>query len=152
MTEIPFHIRKATEHDVQAAYRLMAALGYPDLPMDGFAQIFRKVLKSQSSQVLIAVDSAGRALGMMTISHRPQLRLAGTILCIDELTVMPEARGAGIGRAMLQEAQKLAQKQKALRIELHTHRGRESYHRNFYIKNGFTEADSALMRMEILES
>jgi GNAT superfamily N-acetyltransferase len=152
MVKSPFQIRNATEHDEQAAYRLIVALGYPDLPLEGFAQIFREVLESQSYQVFIASDAAGRALGLMTISHRPQMRLAGAILCIDELTVSPEARGTGVGRALLQEARKVARKQKARRIELHTSRARESYHRNFYRKNGFTEADSALMRLDIPSS
>jgi len=35
-----------------------------------------------------------------------------------------------------------------IRLELETNRARESYRRGFYIKNGFTEADSAVMRIE----
>jgi hypothetical protein len=36
----------------------------------------------------------------------------------------------------------------AVRVELHTRRSRESYARDFYVKNGFVEVDSALMRWE----
>lgn len=35
-----------------------------------------------------------------------------------------------------------------IRLELETNRARESYLRRFYVKNGFTEADSAVMRID----
>ena len=145
-------IREASENDVQSAYEMMTSLGYPNLPRNEFAGIFLAVLAGENSQVLLAVEATGRTLGLMSISLRPQLRLAGTILCIDELAVIAEARGAGVGRALLSEAKKIAQEQKAQRIELHTNRARESYRRNFYVKSGFTEADSALMRMDLIGS
>jgi hypothetical protein len=42
----------------------------------------------------------------------------------------------------------MARKLGARRLELETNRARESYRRRFYVKNGFTEADSAVMRIE----
>jgi GNAT superfamily N-acetyltransferase len=144
-----FRIRKARAGDGQSAHRLIVALGYPNLSVDEFAQVFSEVLSRSESLVLLAEDLNGRAVGIMTISNRPQLRLAGTILCIDELSVLDEVRGLGIGRALLNKAKSIAGEIKAKRIELNTNRSRDSYARNFYVKNGFLEASSAILRLDL---
>jgi GNAT superfamily N-acetyltransferase len=148
MTEAQPKIRRAGLADVIAAYDLMAALGYPNLASDSFASTFADVLKRPDMIVLVAEESMGRVVGLISISHRPQLRLAGTLVSVDELVVAADARGKGIGRALLNEAKHLAEKLGACRIELETNRARESYRRGFYVKNGFIEADSAIMRFE----
>jgi N-acetylglutamate synthase-like GNAT family acetyltransferase len=144
-------IRRATENDAESAYQLITALGYPQLDRNDFGYIYKVVITHPESLILLAENDEGQIIGLMTISHRPQLRLAGTILCIDELVVSNEARGGGAGRALLEYAKQRAIEMKAERIELHTRRNRESYKRQFYIKNGFTEANSALMRLEKTE-
>lgn len=143
-----FLIRRAVESDVDSAHKLIAALGYPDIRRAEFEKVFQQVLQHPDTLVYLAEDAGGRALGLMTLSHRPQLRLAGEILCLDELAVIEEARGTGIGSALLEEARRVARELNAARLELHTNRARESYSRKFYIKNGFTEANSALLRMQ----
>ncbi|PYT05931.1 MAG: hypothetical protein DMF60_10365 [Acidobacteria bacterium] len=69
-------------------------------------------------------------------------------ITIDEFVVADNARGRGVGRALLEHIKSMARKAGARRLELNTNRARESYRRAFYIKNGFTEADSAVMRIE----
>jgi GNAT superfamily N-acetyltransferase len=97
-------------------------------------------------RVLVAEDANRRVVGMLSLSHRPQLRLGGTLVTIDELVVAERARGSGVGRALLRRAQDIASDTGALRVELTTNRTRESYERAFYAKNGFIEANSAVMR------
>jgi GNAT superfamily N-acetyltransferase len=144
-------IRRAQESDTPSVYALIVALGYPHLSKSEFEAIFKTVLSHSETIVLLAENETGQSIGLMTLSHRPQLRLAGTILCIDELVVADEARGLGVGHALLTQARQIAIKLNAKRIELHTNRARESYRRQFYVKNGFTEANSALMRLEIVD-
>lgn len=141
-------IRRANESDVESAYRLIVALGYQHLARIDFERTFKAILAHPETRVLLAADESGQAIGLMTLSHRPQLRLAGTIVCIDELAVVDEARGRGVGRALLNRAKEIAIELSAERLELHTNRARESYTRQFYVKNGFAEANSALMRLE----
>ena len=140
-------IRRAFENDLEAALFLLEALGYPNLERQAFNSAFVDVLQHPDMIVLLAIDESDQIVGLMSLSHRPQLRLAGKILSIDELAVLEIARGQGIGQKLLNEARRFAKEIGAKRIELHTNRNRESYRRQFYVKNGFTEANSALMRL-----
>lgn len=149
MSEIIITIRRAVETDVETAHKMMESLGYANIEIDDFQKAFAEVLHHPESLVFLAEAADGHALGLMTISYRPQLRLAGILVSIDELVVMEGARGLGVGRDLLNEAKSLAAKLGARRLELHTYRGRESYRREFYIKNDFTEVNSAVMRMDI---
>lgn len=141
-------IRRAVESDLVATLVLLESLGYPNLERQAFTSAFVDVLQHPDMIVLLAIDESERAVGLMSLSHRPQLRLAGEILSIDELAVLNSVRGQGIGQKLLNEARRLAKEIGAKRIELHTNRNRESYRRQFYVKNGFTEANSALLRFE----
>ena len=149
MTGDRFRIRRAEENDVDIVYKLIVALGYPGIATDDFKHSYSEVLANHQSIILLAESAEGQVLGVLTLSHRPQLRLAGTILCLDEFAVSEDRRGMGVGRALLQEAKNTAVELQAKRIELHTNRARESYARSFYVKNGFTEANSALLRLDL---
>ena len=148
MNTIDFTIRRAVEGDVETAQQMIESLGYASICLDDFKRAFIETLNHRDSFVFVAEEGNGRGLGLMTVSHRPQLRLAGMLVSIDELVVIDEARGLGVGRALLHEAKQIAAKMGARRLELHTNRGRVSYQRRFYVKNGFTEINSAVMRME----
>lgn len=141
-------IRRAKETDAESIFELLAALGYPAINRDCFESIFKTLLRHPETILLIAEDDGNQIIGLITMSHRPQLRLTGTLLSIDELIVSEVARGCGVGRTLLNEAKAIARSLGAERIELHTRRTRESYRRQFYIKNGFTEVNSALLRIE----
>jgi GNAT superfamily N-acetyltransferase len=148
MSQVEFTIRRALETDEAAAHRLMAELGYSGINPVDFKKVFAEVLNHRDSFVFLAEADSGRVIGLMSISHRPQLRLAGILVCIDELVIAAEARGLGVGKALLNEAKGIAGQLGAKRLELHTNRGRISYQRAFYVKNGFSESNSAVMRLE----
>jgi N-acetylglutamate synthase-like GNAT family acetyltransferase len=140
-------IRLATEADLQAVFGLMSALGYPGLSLARFVEIYHEVMRDPSMFVVLA-EADDVVVGLATVSRRPQLRLTANLVTIDELAVAPEWRGRNIGRALLEQAKGIARHSGCRRLELLTNRARESYRRGFYIKNGFTEADSAVMRIE----
>ena len=99
--------------------------------------------------MLIAEDSENRkVLGLASMSERPQLRLGASLVTIDEFVISEAARGRGVGALLLAEAKRCALARRAKRLQLDTHRQRESYRRRFYVKNGFSEVDSAVMRLE----
>lgn len=142
-----FAIRSAEASDLDAAYALVVALGYPDLEREAFARAFPAVLEHPETLVLVAEEAeTGQLVGLMSLSHRPTLRLGGVIASIDELVIAGRARGLGVGGALLARAKTEAARLGARRLELTTNRARESYRRGFYVKNGFAEANSALMR------
>ena len=141
-------IRLATENDVQAAFKLMTDLGYPDVERARFAKTYHEVLEHPAMLLIVAEDENEEVIGLASISNRPQLRLTRNLVTIDEFVIAAGARGKGAGRELLNAAIAMAKKLGARRLELETNRARESYRREFYIKNGFIEADSAVMRID----
>jgi N-acetylglutamate synthase-like GNAT family acetyltransferase len=141
-------IRPAKETDSLSVYQLIGELGYPELPWDKFLETYYSILSDPSISLLVAEDRETAVIGLASIAVKPQLRLAAPLVTIDELVISERARGQGIGLELLKAAQDLARKLGARRLELQTSRARESYRRHFYLKNGFYEANSAVMRTD----
>ena len=148
MSDIWPIIRLATEMDLQPAFNLMSELGYPGLSLPHFVKTYHALLEHPSMFLVVAEDENAEVVALATLTSRPQLRLTARLVTIDELVVADRARGQGVGRKLLKAAEAMARKLGARRLELETNRERESYRRRFYVKNGFTEADSAVMRIE----
>jgi len=140
-------IRSANDSDAQAAFKLIAELGYADLSFARFTQTFRSVLENPGMMTLIA-EANGDVVGLATVSFRPQLRLTANLFSIDEFVIADAVRGQGVGRRFLEHLKGVAKEAGARRLELETNRARASYRRGFYVKNGFIEADSAVMRID----
>ncbi|HLK39495.1 MAG TPA: GNAT family N-acetyltransferase [Polyangiaceae bacterium] len=141
-------LRLARAVDLAAVHTLIEELGYDHLEKDAFALGYHAVLADAAQQVWVA-ELEGVVVGLMSLSARPQMRLAGPILSVDELVVSEGARGAGVGRKLIDRAKSEAVRLGARRLELETARGRPSYARRFYPKNGFDEVDSAVMRWPV---
>jgi N-acetylglutamate synthase-like GNAT family acetyltransferase len=140
-------IRKAASSDVESIWRLLADLGYGDQTLSTFEETFRTVSLNSAISVLVA-EAGDRIVGLASTSHRPQLRLGGLLVSLDEFVVAAEYRGCGVGRLLLEGVKAHARALKACRLELETNRVRESYKRGFYVKNGFTEVNSAVLRID----
>jgi ribosomal protein S18 acetylase RimI-like enzyme len=146
-----YKIRRARDEDGVAALSLIAVLGYGDVDGDAFESVFKTLTARDDGALLVAEDDGGKIVGLATVSWRLQLRLTGMLVSIDELVVDSRTRGAGIGKALLDEVKAIASRVAEAggmpwRLQLETRRTRESYLREFYAKNGFREVDSALMR------
>src|SRR5262249_5848797 len=109
---------------------------------------YERVLKHLAMRVIVAEDETSAIVGMASVTFRPQLRLTSDLVTIDELVVADSVRGRGVGRALLDHVKAIAVDASAGRLELETNRARESYRREFYVKNGFVEANSAVMRID----
>jgi len=144
-------LRLARAEDRASVHALIEELGYTDLPKDAFARGYAAVLADAAQQVWLA-EIEGVVVGLMSLSTRPQVRLAGPILTVDELVVTERARGEGVGGELIELAKGEALRLGARRLELETARGRPSYARRFYPKNGFVEVDSAIMRWPVPKS
>jgi GNAT superfamily N-acetyltransferase len=140
-------LRPAVDADAESARTLIRELGYGGLDEQTFSRSFASVLADPTQHAWVA-EKDGHVVGLMSLSVRPQLRLGGCIVTIDEIVVTEHARGEGIGSRLLEFAKAEATRVGARRLELHTARRRPSYARGFYAKNGFTEVDSAVLRWE----
>lgn len=139
-------VRAAAASDAPLVRALLRELGYEDRRFDAS---FPRILGERPTRVWIAEGAPGEAgVGMMTLSYAEQLRLGGIVISVDELVVTASARGRGLGAGLVAKAKEVARELGAVRVELHTRRSRESYERGFYVKNGFVEVDSALLRWD----
>ena len=143
-------IRNAQIEDLSTIANILESLGYPQSEYEELAKTFNEIASRTDMGILVATR-ANIVLGLLTYSFKPQLRFSGlSSFEIDELGVLPNARGSGIGKLLLDKAREIANSVSAKRIILSTNRQRESYQRDFYTKNGFIELNSAFMKYELL--
>ncbi|MFO7801450.1 MAG: GNAT family N-acetyltransferase [Desulfovermiculus sp.] len=137
-------LRPAEKGDLPVVTELLAHLGYtPKMPW--LSQAFHQALTDESLHILLAADNV-QCLGLITLRTQVCLRLAGTLASIEELVVHPRARGLGIGSRMLEWAKKQVEDLQAVRLEVIISTSRQSFERRFYLKNGFSLAQSCLFR------
>ena len=139
-----FRVRPARRGDAEALASLLAELGYQGA---ADTSTVHWVLSHPEMDVIVAADAMDKPVGMITLSHRPQLRMKGRIVVIDELVVSATWRRKGLGRALMKRALDRAKALTARRVELHTHKGRGEAARAFYESCGFHEVDSLVMRL-----
>jgi N-acetylglutamate synthase-like GNAT family acetyltransferase len=146
MTDVTLRVARAG--DLASVHALIEELGYIGLEREAFARGYSAVLADGAQRIWLA-ELRGSVVGLMSLSTRPQIRLAGPIMTVDEMVVAEGARGAGVGKELIELAKSEARRAGARRLELLTARGRPSYARQFYVKNGFAEVDSAVMRFAV---
>ena len=142
----PYRIRPARRGDREGIANLLAEIGYPQACDNA---ILAWVISHPEMEAHMAVDPLDRVVGMVSFSHRPQLRLKGRGATIDELVVAPAWRGKGIGRALMNVAITRLKVLSCKRLELASV-GRSTI--PFFQKLGLTEVDAGLMRLAELET
>lgn len=146
--KLPFRIRPARRGDGEILSALLRELGYPQ---GADTATIHWVVSHPEIEVFVAVDAQDKPVGMMSLSHRPQLRLRGRIVHIDELVVNEAWRRKGVGRALLRHAFERAKALSAKCVELVTQGERSQYVKAFYEGCGFTETDAVTLRMDVPE-
>jgi N-acetylglutamate synthase-like GNAT family acetyltransferase len=143
-----FRVRDARRGDGDGIAALLKDLGYP-----GAAEFstVNWVVSHPEIEIFVATDGRDRPVGLLSMSHRPQLRMNGRLATVDELVVAESWRRRGVGRALLKHAVEKAKTLTCKRIELVTHRGRGDYVRQFYAACGFSEVDSMVLRFAELD-
>jgi ribosomal protein S18 acetylase RimI-like enzyme len=100
---MPIEIRKAKAGDgaaiAEMIQELAAASGDASPVTAAYAEEY---LRAAHSRVLLA-EEAGRAVGLLTYSVRPNLYHAGPSAMIEELVVRATQRGRGVGSALMGE-------------------------------------------------
>ncbi len=110
-----FRVRLARRGDGEHLGALLLELGYPGA---GDTGTVHWVLSHPEIEVYVAGDAQDRPIGLLSLSHRPQLRLSGRVATIDELVVAAAWRRRGVARALMQRALERARVLSVKRLEL----------------------------------
>lgn len=146
-------IRLAEERDAAQVAELLRAIGWfqhieAEPTEASAARVLRHLtqcLADDSHAIYVAVADGGEIVGYAAAHWLPCLFLPGPEGFISELFVREEARGAGVGKALLASVIREAQKRGCCRLQLVNYKNRDSYRRAFYEKNGWEErAEAAL--------
>jgi GNAT superfamily N-acetyltransferase len=100
---------------VEALSTLLRELGFTE---GSDTQTVHWVTSHPEIEIFVACDAQDRPVGMLSLSHRPQLRLRGRIATVDELVVTEPWRRRGVGRALLLHAIERAKVLSVKRLEL----------------------------------
>lgn len=143
-----FTVRPAMLSDRDQILNLLPELGYGVSERDSVEIIYEQILSDPEMGILVIEDSSG-IRGHLAYSIKPQLRLGGTQLEIDELIVTESRKGQGLGSKLVREVIAIAKLKDVKRIIVSTNRDRVSYQRGFYSKLGFQEKNSALFKLDL---
>src|SRR5260221_4169998 len=88
-------VRPAVDADAESARALIRELGYGGLDAQTFSRGFAAVLADSTQRAWVA-EKDGQVVGLMSLSVRPQLRLGGSLVTIDETVLAEQPLGKGI--------------------------------------------------------
>ena len=137
-----FRLRRARRGDAEALAALLKELGYVD---GSDTQTVHWVTSHPEIEIFVACDPQDKPVGMLSLSHRPQLRLRGRIATVDELVVTEAWRRRGVGRALLLHALERSRVLSVKRLELASRQSAGADLTRFYEACGFA-ADCMVFR------
>jgi len=96
-------------------------------------------------QIILARRN-GTVIGMVNLLYTVSTALGGKVAILEDMIVIPEARGSGAGSDLLKKAVEQARRDGCLRITLLTDRSNEDAQR-FYRRHGFTMSAMTPLRL-----
>ncbi|MBS2021570.1 MAG: GNAT family N-acetyltransferase [Deltaproteobacteria bacterium] len=132
-----YRIRPLKRGDRDNAFKLLALHGWV-VPTNEQELAISWVVQHPEMESFVAHDVASfsRLFGIITMSHRPQLRVGGRVACIDLFVVAEEHRNKGVGTDLLAQALRRTEALACKRIELQLPPARDGRH-DFFEFNGF---------------
>jgi GNAT superfamily N-acetyltransferase len=130
----PVRTRTVTMDDAGAVRSLLAELGYA-LSEEGVRENIRRLADGTMDRTWVA-EEAGRILGIVSVHLTPLFHAPGHAGRITSLVVHGPARGRGIGRALVEQAEAFCWRAGCDRLELTTGDHRHDAHR-FYERLGY---------------
>ena len=140
-------VRRAKHEDVPVIAEIIRKLGWFSYVEDESpAATERRVLlhleladADDSHTVLVAEDAAGVAVGYVSVHWLPYLMLEGPEGYVSEVFVREEARGKGVGSALMNDVKEYAGAKGCSRLMLLNNGERDSRGHEFYTTLGFEE-------------
>jgi GNAT superfamily N-acetyltransferase len=139
-----YRIRPLKRSDKDVLFRLLAADGWV-VPFGEQETVLSWVVQHPEMESFVAhhAVSYGSVFAVLTLSHRPQLRLGGRVACIDLFAVEAGQRGKGVGSDLLEQAMRRAEALGCKRVELRLPAARDHRH-EFFEEHGFAPGGDAL--------
>jgi len=132
------HIRPMTAADAEAAAALSGELGYPADAASVRARF--AALDGRPEHGLLVAEDAGAVVGWIHV-HDDWTLESGRMAELLGLVVSGARRGAGVGRALVAEAERWAVARGCARLRVRSNVTRERTH-GFYDKLGYRRAKS----------
>jgi GNAT superfamily N-acetyltransferase len=134
-----YRIRPLRRGDRDVVFRLLAAEGWVVGP-DEQETLLSWVVQHPEMESFVAHEavSFSRVIGIITMSHRPQLRLGGRSATIDLFVVAEQHRGTGVGTDLLQTVFRRTEALGCKRVELALPAARDGRH-DFFEQHGFVK-------------
>jgi ribosomal protein S18 acetylase RimI-like enzyme len=134
-------VRRASAADARAVAQLLddfqKEYSEPTPEVSVLAERYEELLRSGEMTVLLVGNGPD---GFAQLRFRPWVYTSGLHAYIEELYVVPERRGEGLGRALLEAAMDAARSQGATHMELSTSED-DVAARGLYESTGFTNRE-----------
>ena len=141
----PISLRRATRDDAERIAALFTDEGYPAGPSDIVDRLAR--FDSEHSRVIVA-DNDGEVLGFVAIHALPRFEHTDRIIRVMALVVDAGERGRGIGRLLMEEAERIGRDLDAAFAEITAGHHRSDAQR-MYEELGYDATVAAYLRKRL---
>lgn len=128
-------IRPAVPADAPILSELLAQLGYPASVAEIPARL-KALAGFRRAAAFVATNGYGEVVGLITAHIFPSIHDNGPVAWLTTLVVLEDARGAGIGSALVRHAERWALEKGAKRLSVTSGIQRQSTH-EFYEKRDY---------------
>jgi GNAT superfamily N-acetyltransferase len=143
-TVIPVRVRGVEFADAAAVGILLEALGYPCTEAEAADRIAR--FRDDARQFLLLAEHEGTPSGLIALKLHYSLTRGASVARITALVVLPHCHGQGIGRRLLREAEALARRNGAVRLEVTSNPSRVGAHA-FYRTCGYQDGSRHFVKL-----
>lgn len=137
---VPLHFKDAEPEDYDAALSLIRQLWtYNTYDREELLPVYQRVLREKDSFAFFLLDGEEHVLGFCHGAFFPTFWLSGETCYVSSVITVPEVRGSGCGRRLLDHVKELAAKRSCKGLVLDSGFPRKEAHR-FYEKYGFEKS------------
>lgn len=130
--------RMATTADADDVARLLDAFNHEyDDPTPGPAVLRERLIRLLAGGDVVALLASDPPVAVALLTFRPNVWYDGPVGLLDELYVVPEMRGRGLGSALLAAAEAVTQQRGGELLEVNVD-GEDGDARRFYERHGYS--------------
>jgi N-acetylglutamate synthase-like GNAT family acetyltransferase len=137
-----FRVRPARRGDAGPIVTLLGEVGLSADP-----NTVTWIISHPEMELLVAADALDKAIGVVCLAHRPQVRMGGRVASVEELVVTQAWRRKGVGRELLKRAVERARVLGVKKLEIQTLTASSPEATAFLSACGFAPADAAVFRL-----